>query len=70
MLEDESRPTLTLISGNVELLDYCLSRFYFKDFSAFAKKVADAIIDKYFKPAEGSSFLRKLRAKVAPQEKS
>lgn len=69
-VEDEIRPTLTLISGNRELFDYCLSRGYSKEFRAFAMREADSITGAYIKPEEGSSFLKKLRSKISPQQKA
>lgn len=63
-IEDEIRPTLTLISGNRALLDYCLTRGYSKSFVEFATKEADTLSQLYGQPEESSVFIGNLREKL------
>ena len=57
-------PTLTLISGNRALLDYCLTRGYSKSFVEFATKEADTLSQLYGQPEESSVFIGNLREKL------
>lgn len=64
-IEDEIRPTMTLISGNRDLLDYCLSRGYSKSFVEFASKEADGLTSFYSQPEDGNIFLKELRERLS-----
>ena len=60
-LLDEIRPTLTLISGNKQLVSYCLTRGYSRAFHEFASKEVAELSKHYDQPESSREFIGRIR---------